>query len=57
MQQTIGGPLAEGRILDVLANDPGALLVATAKETAAVVSVHRGAALSLIIMPVRHSNS
>jgi hypothetical protein len=55
MRQTIGDPLAERRILYVLANDPGALLVAATKETAAIVIVHRGLALGLIIMLVRQS--
>jgi hypothetical protein len=38
----IGGRFAEGGILDVLADHPGALLVAAAEEIAAVVSVGRG---------------
>jgi hypothetical protein len=41
MQQAIGGPFAEGGILDVLADDPGALLVVAAEEIAAVVIVSR----------------
>jgi hypothetical protein len=56
MQQTIAGPLAESGVLDVLADDPRALLVAAAEEIAAVVTVHWGAALDLIIILVRHGN-
>ncbi len=40
MQQTIAGSLVESSILDVLADDPGALLVAAAKEIAAVVMMY-----------------
>jgi len=39
MKQAIRRALIESGILDVLANDPGTLLVATAKEIAAVVTV------------------
>ena len=39
MKQAIRRALIESGILDVLANDPGTLLVATAKEIAAVVMV------------------
>jgi hypothetical protein len=56
MQQTIGGAIAKGRIFDVLANDPGALLVAAAKEVAAVVMMRQTRAFSLIIAPMRHGN-
>ncbi len=45
MQQPIGGPVVEGHVLDVLADDPGALLVAAAEEIAAIVIVRRGSAL------------
>ena len=56
MQQTVGGPITEGGIFDVLADDPGALLVAAAKETAAVVMVRRTRAFGLVIAPMHHGN-
>ena len=53
----IGVPFAEGGILDVLADDPGAFLVAAAEEIAAVVIVHRDLVLGRrIIMLVRQGN-
>src|SRR5580692_3762587 len=41
VQEPIRRPLVEGAVLDILANDPGALLVAAAEEPAAIVMVCR----------------
>jgi len=56
MQQTVGGPITEGGIFDVLTDDPGALLVAAAKEIAAVVMVRQTRAFGPIIPPMRHGS-
>jgi hypothetical protein len=55
MQEPICGTLIEGAVLDVLANHAGALLVAAAKETAAIVVVRRRLPLARTIMLMRHS--
>jgi hypothetical protein len=56
MQQAVGGPFAAGGILDVLADDTGALLITTPEKISAVVIVHGGLVLGLIIMLVRQGN-
>ena len=50
MQQPIGGPVVEGGVLNVLADDPGALLVTAAEEIAAIMAVRRGLVLGLVIV-------
>ncbi len=57
MQQAIGACFVKGGVLDVLADDPGALLVPAAKEIAAIVAMRRRVALTFMIMPLRHGNS
>jgi hypothetical protein len=57
MQQTIGRPLAKGAILDVIADDPDALLVAAPKEIAAVVVVSGRLVYRFIIVLVGHGHS
>lgn len=52
MQQTIRGTLVECGVLDVLAEDAGAFLVAASKQVAALVKVMHG--LGCLIMLVRH---
>jgi hypothetical protein len=56
MQQPIGGPLVKGGVLDVLADDPGALLVPAAEETAAIMAVRRRLVPGLVIVLVCHGN-
>src|SRR5580704_5379059 len=53
VQQSVCRPFIERTSLDVLAEDPGALLVAAAEEPAAIVIMCRRLALALIIMLVR----
>ena len=57
MQQTIGGPVVKGSVLDVLADNPGALLVSATEEIAAIMAVRRRLVLGLVIMLVCHANS
>src|SRR6516162_6377190 len=54
--EAVRRPPVERTILDVLADDPGALFVAAAEKPAAVVTVRWGLALGLIIMPVHRGN-
>jgi hypothetical protein len=57
MKQPICGPLVEGVLLDVLANNPRALFVAATKEAAAIVAVPLRPALACMIVLLRHRNS
>jgi hypothetical protein len=57
VQEAVRRPSVECAILDVLAEHPGALLIAATKEAAAIVAVSWCLALSLIIVLMRHSNS
>ena len=57
VQQSVCRPFIECAGLDVLAEHPGALLVAAAEQTAAVVIVRRRVALASRIMLMRHSQS
>jgi hypothetical protein len=57
MQQTIGRPLAESTILDVIADDSGALLVAAPKQVPAIVMVRRRLVYGLMIVLVGHGAS
>src|SRR5580704_3809489 len=56
VQEPIRRPLVEGAVLDVLAENSGALLVAAAEEPAAIVIMRRRLAVALIIMLVRHAS-
>ena|SRR5260370_23852242 len=55
VQQPVCRPFIERAVLDVLADDPGALLVAAAEQGAAMVMVRRRLALALLIVLMRHS--
>jgi hypothetical protein len=55
VEQAVCRPLIESAVLDVLAEHPGALLVATAEQAAAFVMVRPRLALALMIMLMRHS--
>jgi len=55
VQEPIRRPLVEGAVLDVLAENSGALLVAATEEPAAIVIMRRRLALAPIIMLVRHA--
>jgi hypothetical protein len=57
VQQTILRPPVERGVLDIFADDPGASLVAAAKQPAALVEVRRRLALGLMIMLSRHVSS
>jgi hypothetical protein len=57
MQQPICGRFVKGGVLDVLADNPGALLVPAAEEIAAIMAMLRRIALAFVIMPMRHGNS
>jgi hypothetical protein len=56
MEQTIRSSFAKGGVLDVLADDSGALLVAATKEIAAVV-VRRRLVYGFMIVWVGHGGS
>ena len=56
VRQAVGALWRDGAILDVLADDPGALLVAAAEEVAAIVMVRSDMFLALVIMLVCHQN-
>jgi hypothetical protein len=57
VQEAVRRPSVKCAILDVLAEHPGALLIAATKEAPAIVAVSWRLALSLIIVLARHSNS
>jgi hypothetical protein len=54
MQQTIGRPLTKGAILDVLADNPGPLFVAAAKQIPALVMVRWRLVYGFMIVLVGH---
>jgi len=56
MEQTIRSSFAKSGVLDVLADDSGALLVAAAKQIAAVV-VRRRLVCGFVIVRVGHGGS
>jgi hypothetical protein len=57
MEQTIRSSFAKSGVLDVLADDSGAFLVAAAKEIAAVVAVRRSLVYGFMIVLVGHGGS
>jgi hypothetical protein len=57
MEQTIRSSFAESGVLEVLADDSGAFLVAAAKEIAAVVMVRRRLVYGFMIVLVGHDDS
>jgi hypothetical protein len=57
MEKPVHRPLVERTVLDVFAEDAGALLVAAAEEPTASVLVRRRTALMLMLMPMRHRGS
>jgi hypothetical protein len=57
VQQPVCRPRIERAVLDVLADDPGALLVAAAEQAAAIVRVRRSIALASMIVLMRHGLS
>src|SRR6516225_11371022 len=56
VHEAVRCPTVERAVLDVLTDDSGALFVAAAEKPAAVVTVRRGLALGLIIMPVHRGS-
>jgi hypothetical protein len=54
VQQPVRGPLVERTVLDVLADHPGALLVAAAEQAAAVVMMRRRVALAVKTVLMHH---
>ena len=54
VQQPVCRPPIERAVLDVLADDAGALLVAAAEQAAAIVMVRRRVALALLIVLMRN---
>src|SRR5205807_7711610 len=54
VQEAVLGAASEETVLDVLADDPGALLVAAAKKIAAIVMLRCGLVVAVMIVLVRH---
>ena len=52
MQQAVGGAPVIGAVLDVLADNPGALLVAAAEQIAAFVKMRPGVSIAPMLVPV-----